>query len=162
MSGIESSATVTVVNYPNGKVIGLYGLLGGAIGSSIIGLPIVILGVITSAGFGVMEIVKILLSIIILGSMIGLLPSLVAGMVICHFETYFDSSNEVLPLFTIGFFSTFIVSLAIILLSIGLPAGALDNVVLSGVAILILFLPVSILGGVSAVITGWFVLPKHS
>ena len=162
MSGIESSATVTVVNYPNGKVIGLYGLLGGAIGSSIIGLPIVLLGAITSAGFGVMEIVKILLSIIILGSLIGLLPSLVAGIVICKFKIYFDSSNEVLPLFSIGCLSTFIVSLAITLLLTGFPAGALDKIVLSGVSILILFLPVSILGGVSAVITGWFVLPKHS
>ncbi|MGO2339888.1 MAG: hypothetical protein ACTH5M_04735, partial [Psychrobacter sp.] len=63
--------------------------------------------------------------------------------------------------FIIGCLSTFIVFLAIILLSTGLSAGALDNVILSGVAIVALFLPVSILGGLSAIVTGWVVLPKH-
>ena len=165
MNSIESGATVTVPNYPNGRVIGLYGLLGGAIGSSIIGLPIAIIGVIagaiTPAGFGVMQAMTILFSIIILGSLIGLLPSLVTGVVICHFQIYFDSSNDVLPLFIIGCLSTFIVFLAIILLPAGLSASTLDNVILSGVAIVILFLPVSILGGISAIVTGRVVLPKH-
>ena len=165
MNGIESGATVTVSNYPNGRVIGLYGLLGGAIGSLIIGLPITIIGVIagavTPAGFGMMQAVAILLSIIIIGSLIGLLPSLVTGVVICQFEIYFNSSNKVLSLFTIGFLSTFALLLAMILVSTGIPDIILDNILQSVAAIVMLFLPISILGGVSTIITGWFVLPKH-
>ena len=42
MSKVDINATITVPNYPKGKVIGTYGLLGGVVGGLILFLYIAI------------------------------------------------------------------------------------------------------------------------
>jgi len=147
MSDIEFS-TVKAPSYPKGKVIGIYGLLGGAIGSLIVFVPVIIIDAVTGASLDPIEIGKILASVSIIGAVVGLLPSLVAGIIICKFTLCFDSARKILPLFAIGLFSTFIFSVWIML----------DEIVSEKIISALLF---SLIGGASAVVTGLIALPKY-
>ena len=151
MSSIESSATVTVINYPKGKVIGIYGLLGGAIGGLILFLYIAI-GMSIDIGIPLRDsllFVKMAPVFILVGFFGGLLPALLAGYIVSKFEIYFHSVAKVFPLFIIGFISTF---LFVVWFMIG------DGSVNSSMTSDILF---CCNGGVSAIITGLIALPKH-
>ena len=151
MSKVDSNDTVTVTNYPKGKVTGIYGLLGGVVGGLILFLYIAI-GMSIDIGIPLRDsllFVKIAPAFILAGFFGGLLPALLAGYIVSKFEIYFHSVAKVLPLFMIGFISTF---LFVVWFMIG------DDSVNSSMTSDILF---CCNGGVSAIITGWFVLPKH-
>ncbi|WP_352310810.1 hypothetical protein [Psychrobacter sp. W2-37-MNA-CIBAN-0211] len=146
MSDIEFS-TVKAPSYPKGKVIGIYGLLGGAIGGFIVFLYMLVIdGNIFRQELT--DIFKMLLASIVGGFFFGLLPTLVAGLTICKLKIVFDSILKIVPLFFIGFFSTFIFSVWIIA----------TDVFLEKIMFGLVF---SLIGGVSAVITGLIALPKY-
>ena len=90
----------------------------------------------------------IVLLIIVGGFFFGLIPSLIAALIITKLKIYFDSMLKVIPLFIIGFFSGFVCA-SFMIISEGF-FGALGGMFLCG-----------FIGGLSAVVTGWFVLPKH-
>lgn len=147
MSKVDSNDTVTVTNYPKGKVIGVYGLLGGAIGGLIVFLYMLVIdGNIFRQELT--DIFKMLLASIVGGFFFGLLPTLVAGLTICKLKIVFDSILKIVPLFFIGFFSTFIFSVWIIATDVFLEK-------------IIFGLVFSLIGGASAVITGIVALPKY-
>ena len=154
MSDIEISATATASSYPKAKVIGTYGLLGGAIGGLIVCLYMIVMLVIDGNIFRqeLTDIFKMLLASIVGGFFFGLLPTLVAGLTICKLKIVFDSILKIVPLFFIGFFigffSTFIFSVWIIETDVFLEK-------------IIFGLVLSLIGGASAVITGLIALPKH-
>ena len=153
MSDIEISATVTVPSssYPKGNVIGLYGLLGGVVGGLILFLYIAI-GMSIDIGIPLRDsllFVKMAPVFILVGFFGGLLPALLAGYIVSKFKICFNSVAKVLPLFIIGFISTF---LFVIWFMIG------DGSVNSSMTSDILF---CCNGGVSAIITGLIALPKH-
>ncbi|MCH1783164.1 hypothetical protein [Psychrobacter glaciei] len=151
MSDIESSATVTVPSYPKGKVIGLYGLLGGVVGGLILFLYIAI-GMSIDIGIPLRDsllFVKVAPAFILSGFFGGLLPALLAGYIVSKFKIYFNSVAKVIPLFIIGFMSTFSF---VVWFMIG------DGSVNSSMTSDILF---CCNGGVSAIITGLIALPKH-
>lgn len=150
MSDIEISAAVTVSSYPKGRVIGTYGLLGGAIGGLIVFLYMIVMFVIDGNIFRqeLTDIFKMLLASIAGGFFFGLLPTLVAGLTICKLKIVFDSILKIVPLFFIGFFSTFIFSVWIIATDVFLEK-------------IIFGLVFSLIGGASAVITGLIALPKY-
>lgn len=112
MSGIESRAVVIVPSssYPKGKVIGLYGLLGGAIGGLITFSYIIVLSVIKEGASiqDVPDFIKMLAAGAVFGFFLGLLPALLTGYSAYKLEIYFDSIRNVFPLFAIGFMSTFL------------------------------------------------------
>ncbi|WP_045453899.1 MULTISPECIES: hypothetical protein [Psychrobacter] len=147
MSKVDSNDTVTVTNYPKGKVIGVYGLSGGAIGGLIVFLYMLVIdGNIFRQELT--DIFKMLLASIVGGFFFGLLPTLVAGLTICKLKIVFDSILKIVPLFFIGFFSTFIFAVWIIETDVFLEK-------------IIFGLVVSLIGGASAVITGLIALPKY-
>ena len=147
MSKVDSNDTVTVTNYPKGKVIGVYGLSGGAIGGLIVFLYMLVIdGNIFRQELT--DIFKMLLASIVGGFFFGLLPTLVAGLTICKLKIVFDSILKIVPLFFIGFFSTFIFSVWIIATDVFLEK-------------IIFGLVLSLIGGASAVITGLIALPKY-
>ncbi|WP_201608510.1 hypothetical protein [Psychrobacter okhotskensis] len=147
MSKVDSNDTVTVTNYPKGKVIGVYGLSGGAIGGLIVFLYMLVIdGNIFRQELT--DIFKMLLASIVGGFFFGLLPTLVAGLTICKLKIVFDSILKIVPLFFIGFFSTFIFAVWIIETDVFLEK-------------IIFGLVVSLIGGISAVITGLIALPKY-
>ena len=151
MSKVDINATITVPIYPKGKVIGTYGLLGGVVGGLILFLYIAI-GMSIDIGIPLRDsllFVKIASAFILAGFFGGLLPALLAGYIVSKFEIYFHSVAKVFPLFIIGFISTF---LFVVWFMIG------DGSVNSSMTSDILF---CCNGGVSAIITGWFVLPKQ-
>ena len=147
MSKVDINATITVTNYPKGKVIGVYGLSGGAIGGLIVFLYMLVIdGNIFRQELT--DIFKMLLASIVGGFFFGLLPTLVAGLTICKLKIVFDSILKIVPLFFIGFFSTFIFSVWIIATDVFLEK-------------IIFGLVLSLIGGASAVITGLIALPKY-
>ncbi|WP_314884534.1 hypothetical protein [Psychrobacter immobilis] len=151
MSKVDINATITVPNYPKGKVIGTYGLLGGVVGGLILFLYIAI-GMSIDIGIPLRDsllFVKIAPVFILAGFFRGLLPALLAGYIVSKFEIYFHSVAKVFPLFIIGFISTF---LFVVWFMIG------DGSVNSSMTSDILF---CCNGGVSAIITGLIALPKH-
>lgn len=151
MSKVDSNATITVPNYPKGKVIGTYGLLGGVVGGLILFLYIAI-GMSIDIGIPLRDsllFVKIAPVFILSGFFGGLLPALLADYIVSKFEIYFHSVAKVFPLFIIGFISTF---LFVVWFMIG------DGSVNSSMTSDILF---CCNGGVSAIITGLIALPKH-
>ena len=137
--------------YPRTKVIDGYASLGGTIGGSIIalsGLAIFLLTIDSlELGWLVFSIFLAMITVA-LGFIIGMLPALLAAHIICKFEMYFDSILKIVPLFAIGFFSGFVCA-CFMIISEGF-LGALRGMSLYG-----------LIGGFSAVVTGWFVLPKH-
>ena len=154
MSDIEISAAVTVSIYPKWKVIAQYLLLGGVgvigtIGIFLIALIVMILTgkIVEIAEYG-FEVFWIIILIIVGGFFFGLIPSLIAALIITKFKIYFDSILKIIPLFIIGFFSGFVCA-CFMIISEGF-LGALRGMSLYG-----------LIGGFSAVVTGWFVLPKH-
>ena len=152
MSDIESKATVTVPSssYPKGNVIGLYGLLGGAIGGLIIPLCISVLSVIEGSASiqDVPDFIKMLAAGAVFGFFLGLLPALLTGYSAYKVEIYFDSIRHVFPLFAIGFMSTFLCIVWFML-----ESYSIDSVI--GI---VLF---CCIGGASAIATGLIALPKH-
>lgn len=152
MSDIEISAAATGSIYPKWKVIAQYLLLGGVIGTIgifLIALIVMILtGKIVEVAEYSLEAFWIVLLIIVGGFFFGLIPSLIAALIITKFKIYFDSMLKVIPLFIIGFFSGFVCA-SFMIISEGF-FGALGGMSLYG-----------FIGGFSAVVTGWFVLPKH-
>ena len=152
MSDIEISTTVTASSYPKWKVIAQYLLLGGVVGS--IGILLILLiamiltgGIVEVAEYG-LELLWIIMLFIVGGFFFGLIPSLIAALIITKFKIYFDSILKIIPLFIIGFFSGFVCA-CFMIISEGF-LGALGGMSLYG-----------LIGGFSAVVTGWFVLPKH-
>lgn len=151
MSKVDSNATITVPSYPRGKVIGVYGLLGGVVGGLILFFYIAI-GISIDIGIPLRDslpFVKMAPTFILVGFFGGLLPALLTGYIVSKFKIYFNSVAKVFPLFIIGFMSTF---LFVVWFMIG------DGSVNSSMTSDILF---CCNGGVSAIITGWFVLPKQ-
>ena len=150
MNGIESSATVTVPSYPRGKVIGLYGLLGGAIGGLITASYIIVLSVIEgrSSLQDIPNFITILAVSSVFGLPVGLLPALLTGYIAYKLEFYFDSIRKVLPLFTIGFVGTFLCIVWFML-----EAYSVDSI--------INIMLICCIGGASAIVTGLIALPKH-
>lgn len=152
MSDIEISAAATGSIYPKWKVIAQYLLLGGVIGTIGIFLIALIVMILTGkivevAEYG-LEAFWIVLLVIVGGFFFGLIPSLIAALIITKFKIYFDSILKIIPLFIIGFFSGFVCA-CFMIISEGF-LGALGGMSLYG-----------LIGGFSAVVTGWFVLPKH-
>ena len=140
--------------YPKWKVIAQYLLLGGLIGTigmfSIVLIVMILTGKIVEveiAEYG-FEVFWIIILIIVGGFFFGLIPSLIATLIITKFKIYFDSILKIIPLFIIGFFSGFVCA-CFMIISEGF-LGALRGMSLYG-----------LIGGFSAVVTGWFVLPKH-
>ena len=151
MSKVNNNATITVPGYPRGKVIGVYGLFGGMVGGLILFLYIAI-GMSMAIGIPLRDsllFVKMAPAFILAGFFGGLLPALLAGYIVSKFKIYFNSVAKVFPLFITGFISTF---LFVMWFMIG--DGSVNSSMISD----ILF---CCNGGVSAIITGWFVLPKH-
>ena len=150
MSSIESSATVTVINYPKGKVIGIYGLLGGAIGGLILISYIIVITIVKESISvnDALDFIKMLAAGAVFGFFLGLLPAFLTGYCASKLEIYFDSIRKVFPLFIIGFTSTFLCIVWFIL-----ESASIDSVI--GI---VLF---CCIGGASAIVTGLIALPKH-
>lgn len=87
--------------------------------------------------------------VIVVGFFIGLIPSLIAAVIITKLKIYFDSTLKIIPLFIIGFFSTFLCVCWMVITT----RGFLETLGVMSIA--------SSIGGFSAVATGWFALPKH-
>lgn len=138
--------------YPKWKVIAQYLLLGGLIGTigmfSIVLIVMILTGKIVEVAEYGLEAFWIVLLVIVGGFFFGLIPSLIAALIITKFKIYFDSILKIIPLFIIGFFSGFVCA-CFMIISEGF-LGALGGMSLYG-----------LIGGFSAVVTGWFVLPKH-
>ncbi|OXL21845.1 hypothetical protein [Psychrobacter sp. DAB_AL32B] len=152
MSDIEVSTTVTASSYPKWKVIAQYLLLGGVVGSIGMLLILLITMIFTEkigevAEYGLEAIVLIML-VIVVGFFAGLIPSLIAALIITKLKIYFDSILKIIPLFIIGFFSGFACACFMIITEGFL--GALRGMSVYG-----------FIGGFSAVVTGWLVLPKQ-
>ncbi|MBH0063613.1 hypothetical protein [Psychrobacter sp. SZ93C1] len=152
MRGIESRAVVIVPSssYPKGKVIGLYGLLGGAIGGLITFSYIIVLSVIKEGASiqDVPDFIKMLAAGAVFGFFLGLLPALLTGYSAYKLEIYFDSIRNVFPLFAIGFMSTFLCIVWFMLESYS--TDSIINIIL-----------ICCIGGASAIATGLIALPKH-
>ena len=137
--------------YPKSKVIWTYVLLGGAIGGLIV-WSYMTTGILFESGISIQELpdfIKMLIGSAVFGFFLGLLPALLTGYVASKFEMFFDSTKKILPLFAIGFMSTFIYIVWFML-----DKNSIDSLI--GI---IMFCCV---GGTSAVITGWFALPKYT
>ncbi len=150
MSSIESSDTVTVINYPKAKVIGIYGLLGGAIGGLILISYIIVITIVKESISvnDALDFLKMLAAGAVFGFFLGLLPAFLTGYCASKLEIYFDSIRKVFPLFIIGFASTFLCIVWFIL-----ESASIDSVI--GI---VLF---CCIGGASAIVTGLIALPKH-
>ena len=151
MSKVDSNAITTATSYPRGKVIGVYGLLGGVVGGLILFLYIAI-GMSIDIGIPLRDpllFFKMAPAFILVGFFGGLLPALLTGYVVSKLKMYFDSVAKVFPLCIIGFMSTFSF---VVWFMIG------DGSVNSSMTSDILF---CCNGGVSAIITGLIALPKH-
>lgn len=161
MNDAEARDTMMVSRYPSSKVIGTYGVLGGAIGGLIVFIPIMIISAMTTPNLDVINIGKMLLSVMIISAAVGFLPSIVVGIMVCKLKLYFDSAQTILPLFAIGLGSTFVLCSAGLIATAILPVKDVGSGVWLLIGISTLCLPIGILGGISSVITGWFALPKH-
>ena len=150
MSDLEISTAVTVSSYPKGRVIGTYGLLGGAIGG-LIPISYIIVITIVKESISVndaLDFIKMLAAGAVFGFFLGLLPAFLTGYCASELEIYFDSIRKVLPLFTIGFMSTFLCIVWFML-----ESDSIDSIIR-----IILF---CCIGGASAIVTGLIALPKH-
>lgn len=139
----------TLSIYPRNKILAIYGLLGGAIGGLIYSSSITMLFLV-EGDLSLQElpdVIKMLLALVFFGFSIGLLPALLAGFVIGRLQICFDSIKKIVPLFVIGFISTFIFMIWF----------ALDENAITFTTSILSF---CCIGGISAVITGWFALPK--
>ena len=150
MSNIESSSTASVSNYSKGKVIVLYGLLGGAVGGLIIASYKIVLFVIegSSSLQDIPNFITILAVGAVFGIPVGLLPALLTGYSAYKLEIYFDSIRKVFSLFVIGFMSTFLCIVWFMLESYS--TDSIINIML-----------ICCIGGASAIVTGLIALPKH-
>ncbi|MDN6275105.1 hypothetical protein [Psychrobacter sp.] len=150
MNDIESSTTATVPSYPKGKVIALYGVLGGAVGGLIIASYTSVRSVIERGAsiHEVADIIVVLSVATVFGSILGLLPALLTGYIAYKLELYFDSIRKVLPLFVIGFMCTFLCVFWYILGSYSTDSAI--NIIL-----------ICCIGGTSAIVTGLVALPKN-
>lgn len=147
----DNSQFITVVsNYPTGKVIITYALLGGAIGGLIVFLYVVVASVIKQ-DIPVDPLplyTKTFIGCAAIGAILGLVPALLMAYSACKFEIYLDSLRKVIPVFAMGFISTFICTVWFML----------DQSFTEAIkAITVL----GCIGGVSAIITGFIALPKH-
>lgn len=137
--------------YPKWRVIAQYLLLGGIIGT--IGMFLVLLtfliftGQIHELEGDWLEMFGILMFVMMIGFFLGLIPCFIAALIITKLEIYFDSIMKIVPLSIIGFFSGFVCTCYLIITKGFL--GALGVMSFYG-----------FIGSFSAVITGWFVLPK--
>ena len=157
MSKVDINATITVPNYPKGKVIGTYGLLGGAIGGIFLWLSVAVPDVLfNDYNFGAPEMFNItnvyfitafnvvwllgfaLIFYIIFGFILGLLPSLFTGWILAQVNAYCNYKGLLISLITGGFMGFAFLSL----LELPLIMQVLT-------------------GGISAVITGLVALPKY-
>ena len=139
----------TLSIYPKNKILAIYGLLGGAIGGLIYSSSITMLFLV-EGDLSLQElpdVIKMILAFIFFGFSIGLLPALLAGFVISRLQICFDSIKKIVPLFVIGFISTFIFMIWF----------TLDENTITFTTSILSF---CCTGGISAVITGWFALPK--
>lgn len=138
-------------DYPKAKIIRIYGLLGGIIGS----IFIILVGLIIMVFIGEISEVEhyfqalgIGALVIVVGFFLGLIPSLTTALIITMFKIYFDSVIKVLPIFIIGFMSTF---LCVVWFT--LDEYSMNAIVRTALLCCI--------GGLSAIVTGWIALPKH-
>lgn len=136
--------------YPTGKVLGIYGLCGGAIGGLIYYLCLMVFFLVggSIADQSLLDLIQLLVVFGIYGFILGTIPAFISAIIICKLTFIFDSKMKIVPLFLIGALST----------SIGMIWFFLGQNLISLLESLIKFCCV---GGISAVITGWIALPKH-
>jgi len=145
----STDLTSVLTEYPKAKVIRNYGLFGGIVGGLIL---FVYLAIPMSIEIGMslrdsLLFFKMAPAFIIVGFYGGLLPALLAGYIISLYKIYFSSLAQVFPLFAIGFISTFLCAVWFMI------GDSSTNAMRSN----LLF---CCNGGMSAVITGWFTLPR--
>ena len=82
MSKVDSNDTVTVINYPKGKVIGIYGLLGGAIGGLILISYIIVITIVKESISvnDALDFIKILAAGAVFGFFSGFVTSIFNGL----------------------------------------------------------------------------------
>lgn len=151
MSDIEISTAVTVTSYPKDKVLEKYFLFGGVMGGVVLIPILLVISIIEGKSFRLVDIFGVFIITIVFaiaGFIFGSIPALVTGLIICRFKIYFNSIIKIIPLFTIGFFSTFIC-----MIWLTLNRSFIDMI--------LAYYPFYCIGGLSAVVTGWFALPKH-
>lgn len=130
--------------YPTAKVIILYALFGGIIGGALVGLVVAVL----TAWF---DFFTILFTAMAYGFLIGLLPALITGSTLAYGQFY-RHKKSLLVAFAIGFLVTMLSAIIFLFFVDALTEQATLSLSLS--------LLIALVGGISAVLTGLFALPK--
>ena len=128
--------------YPTARVIILYALFGGIIGGALVGSVISI----SSMWYGFFLIILMAMGY---GFLIGLLPALITGTALAYGQFY-RHKNSLPSAFGIDFLVTIILAMAVMFF--------LNNLMQQESIIFCLL--IGLTGGVSAVLTGLFALPK--
>ena len=137
-------------NYPTNKILYTYAVLGGLVGG-------VLIGMVGMAGEldGIKDIVDFIGSVLfigIIGMFVGFIPATATGYLISKFKFYKKPSHFFI-ISLIGFFTSFIFALAFLFFTDKLSLESVnDDLTIMSV--------MGLLGALSAIIIGWFVLPK--
>ena len=134
--------------YPISRIMNKYQLYSGGIGGLIVAMITLVTSLTDGSGFNSLVIILVTLLSLLFGSILGYFPALLAATIICKLKIYFDSLLSGFKIFTIGLVSTFI---CIFWLLLGDSPTDMLFIVTS----------LCMIGGVSAVITGWIALPKN-
>lgn len=144
--------------YPTLKVIMLYPLLGGVVGILLPAIPLLLYSTIIQGD----EMGGTLLSFaffLMLGAAYGFIPALLAGCILVYFKVRILNPEHYVKVFLIGWLSTFLPGLLMIL--IGLIREPLtEQSVPSLMSGVVVFMLLAVIGGVSSVILAKFILPK--
>lgn len=145
--------------YPTLKVITLYPLLGGVVGILLPAIPLLFYSTIIQGD----EMGGTLLSFaffLMLGAAYGFIPALLAGFILAYFKVRILNPEHYVKVFLIGWLSTFLPGLLMILIGLirePLTEQSVLSLMSGGVVV---FMLLAVIGGVSSVILAKFILPK--
>ena len=130
------------------RIMNKYQLYSGGIGGSMVAVLMIVTSLTDGSGFNPLVMIFATLLSLLFGSILGYFPALLAAAIICKLKIYFDSLLSGFKLFVIGLISNFVFIFWLLL-----DDSFTDK--------LVIVLTLCVVGGVSAVITGWIALPKN-
>lgn len=137
-------------NYPTNKILYTYAILGGLVGGLLIGL-FALVGELDGIK-DILDFIGSVLFISIIGMFVGFIPATATGYLIGRFKFYKKPSHFII-ISLIGFFTSFIFALVFLFFTDKLSLESVnDDLTIMSV--------MGLLGALSAIIIGWFVLPK--
>lgn len=140
-------------NYPTGKVVSLYALLGGAFGGFLIGIFLMVIKFPRYTGmdetFGGLLLGLFLFALY--GAFLGLIPAITTGLFIANRKIYLDDKANFFKVFMIGFMvSGFLTAV--------MTLPFLYREIFSWLKYIFIF---GSIGGLSSLIVGTLILPKE-